>query len=71
MGTVEALAVVLLWGRMGRGGTGTFCMERECPGGGCVCEFGAVEGQRKRREGVCCHGRVGRGEAGLVLHLSG
>lgn len=36
VGTVEALAVVLLWGRMGRGGTGTFCMERECPGGVCV-----------------------------------
>lgn len=57
-------------GQDGEGGTGTFCMEWECPGGG-VWEFGAVEGQRKRREGVCCHERVGRGEAGLVLHLSG
>lgn len=71
MGTVEALAVVLLWGRMGRGGLWHFLHGVRVSWWGCVCEFGAVEGQRKRREGVCCHGRVGREEAGLVLHLSG
>ena len=36
-----------------------------------MCKFAAVEGQRKRREGLCCPVRVGRGEAGLGLHLSG